>query len=188
MSKPIRIGLSGPARCGKDYAASHLINLYGGRILKFADPLYELMYLIQDYVGLPHTKDRRLLQILGTDWGRVTDPAMWLKMFERKLSEVADDVPLFVTDVRFPAEADLLKDHGFFLVRIDRANLPNADAPWRQHESERALDGYAGWDLTMPNCPDGEPFLQSITNVVMDYCGSIPPAPPRVSTYIITPP
>jgi len=188
--KVMRIGLSGPARCGKDYAAQHLIELYGGEILRFSDPLYELMYLMQEFVGFDRIKDRRLLQWVGTDWARARDKQVWLRLFQQRLDKMGEDTNVFVTDLRFPGEADLLKSQGFTLIRIERANLPNADAPWRQHESERALDGYQGWDIVMEKCPEGPDFLYQMREVVASKFDIPMRRVVKVeqSDYLITPP
>ena len=62
-------------------AAEYLISKHGGKVLKFADPLYEMQAEIYKIAGLKHnsnTKDRKLLQLLGTDWGRNTKfPNIW---------------------------------------------------------------------------------------------------------------
>jgi hypothetical protein len=157
-----RVGFSGWARSGKDYAAQRLMTKFGGHVMRFSDPLYELMYMVQEFVGFDKCKDRRLLQWLGTDWARRQDPNVWVRLLASRLDVTDPDESIYVTDMRFPGEADLLRSRGFTLVRIERANLPEADAPWRDHPSEHALDDYDGWDHVMTNCPDGPEFLKQV--------------------------
>lgn len=172
------IGLSGAARSGKDYAATHIINLYGGQTMRFSDPLYDLMYLIQDFVGFDRSKDRGLLQYIGTDWGRAHEPSLWIRMFDERLSQITSGLVL-VPDIRFPGEADLLRDHGATLIRIERAELPDPDADWRQHPSERALDNYLDWDFHLRDCPEGEAYLTIIEQVASSILGEVPSTPNR---------
>ena len=58
--KPLRIAFAAKQRSGKDAAAEFILRFHQGSIKKFADPLYDLMYMIQDRLGLPKEKDRLL--------------------------------------------------------------------------------------------------------------------------------
>ena len=65
------------------------------------------------------------------------------------LSPAGVDVA-FVPDMRFPNEADLVKEMGGYNVRIIRPGLDDGDG----HASEHALDNYQGWDSEILN--DGD--------------------------------
>lgn len=86
---------------------------------------------------------RAMLQHYGTEYRRASDPDYWVKRFAEELVYRSPDVAL-VTDVRFPNEADFIKAQGGVLVKVTRTTPPDVAVP--EHESERALDGYAGWD------------------------------------------
>jgi hypothetical protein len=54
---------------------------------------------------------------------------------------------VFISDMRFPNEADLVKELSGYNVRILRPGLDDGDG----HASEHALDNYQGWDLEILN-------------------------------------
>lgn len=74
----------------------------------------------------------------------------WTEVLEYKL--LAEDLAntfCTVTDVRFPNEAQMIKDLGGFVVRIVR-ELPT-DGLASQHPSETSLDSYEWWDWVLEN-------------------------------------
>lgn len=166
------IGIIGKARSGKDTAADYLVRANGYTRLAFADPLKEMALsidpliptanalhgriyvrlsdLIRD-VGWEYAKDtypevRRLLQHMGQTV-RQYDDEFWITAMRRKLSKAeANNIPVVVTDVRYPNEADMLRARGFKLVRIVRPPtgqaVTMAEARAAAHSSETALDDY----------------------------------------------
>ena len=102
----MRIAFCGPMRVGKDTAAEYLKSKVGGRILKFADPLYEMQDAIYRIAGLELLKNgekhRGLLQYLGTQWGRMTiSDSLWLDIFNDRVHNIHNETPnenLFCTD------------------------------------------------------------------------------------------
>ena len=85
----MRVAFIGKMRSGKDTAAEFLLERSRAAIIKFADPLYDMQEAIYTIADLPYdenTKDRRLLQLLGTEWGREKDPDLWLNIFEKTVN------------------------------------------------------------------------------------------------------
>ena len=76
---------------------------------------------------------RRLLQTLGTEWGRSIDRGIWVKM---ALNEVDETKDTFFTDCRFISEAEAIKARGGFVVRVVRPGLVSTDP----HQSEVEMD------------------------------------------------
>jgi hypothetical protein len=169
------IGLIGKARSGKDTAALHLVRTRAYTRLAFADPLKEmalsidplipsverihvrLSTLIRD-VGWEYAKDtypevRRILQHTGQTV-REYDDEFWLTAMRRKLNNAeAWNLPVVVSDVRYPNEADMLRSRGFRLVRIIRSTgtaVTMREARAAMHASETALDDFAA-DVTITN-------------------------------------
>lgn len=167
------IALIGRARSGKDTVAARLISRYAYTRVAFADPLktvalgldpivaYEpsgygplptrLSAVVQRY-GWETAKDRfpevrRTLQRAGQAI-RDQDPGFWLGLAMDKVA-VADtwNLPVVITDCRYPNEAEALKARGFKLVRVTRPGYTEAAAA---HESETALDDYPA-DVTVAN-------------------------------------
>ncbi|MFB8107291.1 hypothetical protein ACFC3O_31550 [Streptomyces sp. NPDC056007] len=167
------IALIGRARSGKDTIAARLTSHYVYTRIAFADPLKELALSIDPIVayepsgygplptrlsavvqryGWESAKDRfpevrRTLQRTGQAV-RDQEAGHWLSLALDKVT-VADawNLPVVVTDCRYPNEAEALKARGFRLVRVLRPGIERA-AP--QHESETALDGYPA-DVTLAN-------------------------------------
>jgi hypothetical protein len=97
---------------------------------------------------------RRFLQRLG-DGVRQFDPEFWVGagMYAADIArrgvfahrnadyyaEGKSPKPVVITDVRYPNEADAIRDAGGTLIRIVRPDADDGDT----HASETALDGYA---------------------------------------------
>jgi hypothetical protein len=166
------IAFIGKARSGKDTAAGFLVRHAAYTRVAFADPLKEmalrmdpliptaydrgyrlsvrLSRLVTD-VGWEYAKDnypevRRILQTAGQAV-RHHDEGFWVSVAMDRVA-VADswNLPVVVTDCRYPNEAKALQARGFKLVRILRPALVSADT----HESETALDDFPT-DLTITN-------------------------------------
>ncbi|MFE0699404.1 hypothetical protein [Streptomyces sp. NPDC058872] len=159
------IALIGRARSGKDTIAARLIGRYAYTRIAFADPLKEMTLSVDPIVayepsgygplptrlsavvqryGWERAKERfpevrRTLQRSGQAV-RDQEAGHWLSLALDKVT-VADtwNLPVVVTDCRYPNEAEALKARGFRLVRVLRPGAAGAVPP---HESETALDGY----------------------------------------------
>lgn len=155
----MRIAFTGKMRSGKDEAVSHLIHNFGGYKLSFAGALYAMQHEIYSIAGLPWdeaTKDRFLLQFLGTQWGRQTiDPNIWVNILENRIKKfpTSEYVNLFISDARFPNEVEMLRKNGFQIVKILRPEEKRIEfgAKNLNHESETALDGFNDYDHTIFN-------------------------------------
>lgn len=100
-----------------------------------------LSRLIQ-VVGWEVAKDlvpevRRLLERLGTDSIRRLDDTFWVRIAVERIK--SSEKPVVVTDVRFPNEADTIRDLGGIVLRVMR---PSLGAQEGEHECETALDDY----------------------------------------------
>ena len=110
-----------------------------------------------DLGGYEEAKDdypevRGILQRLGTESIRALDDGFWLRAGTARIDELRDssirraqgmfdavDTPVVVTDVRYPNEADAIRERGGVIVRILRPGTTTVDG----HPSENALDEYA---------------------------------------------
>jgi hypothetical protein len=166
------IGLSGYAGSGKDEAAAALV-VGGWRRDAFADRLRSFLYALDPWVtvsvdvgvarlsklvdayGWDRAKRtfpeiRRLLQRCGTEAGRqVLGAQVWVNALMNDFDP--ENEALVVTDVRFPNEADAIREAGGVLVRIERPGVgPHTDPGGWVHESDVALDHY-DFDVTVKN-------------------------------------
>jgi hypothetical protein len=147
------IGLAGAAGAGKDTVAEHLVNRHGFVRMALADPLYEML---SHLTGLPAghlmrrdvkeaplgwlgVSPRRMLQTLGTEWGRgLIDDDIWIKHLLRRID--ASGSPVAVSDVRFDNEAAAIRGRGGIIVEVVRPEpLSGVSSEARNHSSESGI-------------------------------------------------
>jgi hypothetical protein len=112
------------------------------KIVKFAQPLYDMQEYIYARSGLEPKKDRKLLQWLGTEWGRSIDKDIWVNIWKKDVNEYLgrkQDAIVIVDDIRFDTEALAVKSLGGKIIemvtkhtRIEKLN--------ESHESEKGID------------------------------------------------
>lgn len=137
---------------------------------------------INDVKGDPRI--RQLLQLIGTDLGRdfMSNPDIWVNYLQAQLRNNAQS-DILVDDCRFPNEAEMLKNEGFVVCRIDRPEWLRLDylsqkaksqvygitnqKVWdavdamMNHPSETALDGWAV-DYVIDNNGSLEEFQRNL--------------------------
>ena len=148
------IGITGHARHGKDSTADIIVSNFGYRKHALADVMKEACRVIFGwtdahlYGELKEVIDprygispRHALQTLGTEWGQyklseydsfneVTGRKLWVNSI---LNRVQGDT--VISDVRFPHEAEAIRERGGFIIRVNR------DYPVDlSHESEQAVN------------------------------------------------
>lgn len=159
------IGLySASPGCGKSTVARFL-TARGCERISFADPLRSMVCSLLLDLGydsgqahdwlhdrkeqiLPElgVSPRHLLRTLGTEWGRdCVHPTLWLLIWHARISGYSKVV---VDDVRFPNEAESLRQRGGVLWRIDRPDHQRA----AEHRSDDAL---ADWTFDRVIVNDG---------------------------------
>lgn len=157
------IGLTGKMGSGKDWTKQYLDD-QGYYVIReaFAD---ELRYEIEDTLGngmhlpaiwrKPYPPEiRALLQWWGTDLRRTANPDYWLDKMRDKLDVLSLEMgnPLVViTDVRFPNEAEVIRERGGLVaavwaptkLRAQRLGMTSEELAERdRHPSERSMDNY----------------------------------------------
>lgn len=159
------IGISGKLYSGKDTVGA-LFKLQNNniRIEKFANTLKDVVQLLTncDRADLEHQQGKnkflpewgltlgQFLQIFGTDTCRYNfNKNIWVIALLSRYNSNCDWV---VTDVRFPNEAQAIKDNNGYLIRVDR-NIDREIVSNRNlnHESEVALDNWKNWDYIIDN-------------------------------------
>lgn len=153
------IALSGKQGSGKTTTAKMLKEALQSkgvevRMMKFADPLYDMQNAIQEILGRygvgMKVPDGKLLQLLGTEWGRSTlSDTIWADILIERIKLVTGEkTVVIVDDTRFPNELVALQFLKAFTVRLEAgegARKVRAEK-WRDrtdHPSEIALDGYS---------------------------------------------
>lgn len=147
----IIIGLAGKARAGKDTVADCLVKHHGFVKLAFADGIYDMLragFDVPILYQLHHKETpspfigiswRRLMQTLGTEWGRGLDKDIWIKRMEMVISHGHQD-RIVISDVRFQNEADWIRKQGA-LWHISRPGFVN-NTP--DHPSEAGIEMQPG--------------------------------------------
>jgi len=127
------------ARSGKDTAVNYKMEKYGGEVIRFADPVYEISEFIQKRLGRDIKKEPKLLQFIGEGLkGVFNDEEIWAKEAERKIKNIQEDKNIYVPDLRFKCEYQMLKNNGFTCIKINRKDRPIDRDP--THKSEVDLD------------------------------------------------
>lgn len=186
MTKLIGIYSSVP-QSGKSKLANYL-SVYDYKTVSFARPLKLMVRVLLSNLGYPpelvdrfmnEAKEepipnlgvsaRHLLRTLGTEWGRdCVHPEVWNRCWRVSVQRHFNNGHhVVVDDLRFPNEAELIRQVGGQLWRLDR---PDAPTPEGSHRSDGGLDDitfdhvltndgtlldlYAQVDAIL--CPDGE--------------------------------
>ena len=147
-------------QCGKSTAATYLKDHHAFLPMPFADPLKKMLEVLLAEVGLMQAQawdilrgnakeqpirqlggitGRRLMQTLGTEWGRELDEDFWTGVMSAKLDTYSPTSRIVIDDMRFPNEYTLLKERGAVLVKIHRGQR-QIPAPGKSHASEGSLD------------------------------------------------
>jgi hypothetical protein len=161
------VGLIGKKRSGKDSLAAVLVEEFGFERFAFADPLKEAALALNPIVVCDEVGPKRLSGIVASmgwedakeirevrrtlqEYGvaiRAIQEDFWVRAtLDRAVQHAHETGPSVITDVRFPNEADEVRDAGGLVVRIIRPVLVSTDT----HASEVALDGYEP-DATVVN-------------------------------------
>ena len=151
------------ARVGKDEACKVLMESYGAEKVSLAEPVYEIANYIQQVLGLPQEKNRKLLQFIGEGLREILGQDIWLDVARRKIREASlENKMVCISDMRYRNEADAFAAMGLVLVHIDRSDRPAVENPY--HISEVDLDTYQ-FDLYMWNDSTLEEFRHAVAQL-----------------------
>lgn len=135
-------------------------------LMNFAGALYQMHDYCRDYLlnnGIEtEKKDRKLLQWLGTEWGRAKDENIWVKIVQNQIKrlekEYHEQVPLkieplfIIADCRFPNELAGFPDAISVRLECDRELRKARCSRWSDsgetHLSETALDLERNFNFT----------------------------------------
>jgi DNA polymerase III delta prime subunit len=141
------IGFNGKMGVGKSTAIQCLKRELEGtntqvHLVKFAQPLYDIQEFVYNRISSVHkrqedfTKDRKLLQWLGTDWGRDTiSQTLWIDIWKAEVNVLNKLYPndiIICDDVRFDNEAETIYSLNGSVVKIT------------SHETEKRIDTKTG--------------------------------------------
>jgi dephospho-CoA kinase len=166
------IALTGRMGSGKSTVCQIINKAYRTELVKFAQPLYDMQEYIYDRVTSVYTrpkdfvKDRKLLQWLGTEWGRETiSQSVWVDIFSARVREIRDEeaalgnevfpgTPDFILndDTRFDNEAEAVRALGGKIIRIvadQQVRAGRMELKETGHASENGIaDKYVDYVIT----------------------------------------
>lgn len=118
----MKIALGYDSRVGKDTFADEFMKLYPDSLrVSFAEHVYDAMWSVQDTLGLPREKRRRLLVSIAETIKLEYGTDFWVQTQMPKIREaIAAGRHVIVTDLRFEVEMNALDEHGFVFVAIER--------------------------------------------------------------------
>lgn len=142
------ICISGKAESGKDTSANYLKSIfehqgYSVLITHYGDLV---KFICREYFGWNGSKDvagRQLLQFVGTDIVRASEPDYWVEF----VASVIKFFPshwdyVIIPDCRFPNEIDIMsRDFETYHLRVERPNhVSKLTLEQLSHPSETSLD------------------------------------------------
>lgn len=145
------IGISGPARSGKDTLADHFVSILNASNIKaqklsFANELkMELDDFLLSKIGISaftqNDEEKKIIRPMLVTWGthvrRKLDPDVWIKSV---LKQTNDNIVTVVSDVRFENELDWIHGSNGYSVFVDRVGLDgNLVPPANQDEQENTI-------------------------------------------------
>lgn len=147
MPKAPIIGITGRARTGKDTVANFIIAAIGGYRYSFADPLRAMLKPLgidlddpywqarkEEVIPAIGVSPRRLLQTLGTEWGRdIINPNLWLILAKQRLLQHGPG--MVIPDIRFENEAAWVREQGGVIIHLARSGVKRVEA----HVSETGI-------------------------------------------------
>ena len=152
------IGIAGKKRSGKDTAADMLVTHHDFIKESFAAPIRKFVGELcgltpaqlekhkEDYIPLLNSSPRKMMQTLGTEWGRdMISQTIWTdSLIMRIKQKSAPDT--VICDVRFENEATAIRAMGGVILHIARDHVQPVD----EHASEAGVYAHAD-DYYIPN-------------------------------------
>lgn len=182
--KQSNIYFVGKAGSGKTTLSQYLIDNYNYQVAKFAYPVY---MIAEKYFNMKN-KNRRLLQVIGTEAGRdCINQDIWVNRFKEditivnKVFEIMDmDKPKFVMDdCRFPNEHKILQELNFVGIYLDvpeyirKQRLIERDGEAQEdclnHKSEILIDTFKDKLINLDNTVSIAIACQKLSSILKSF-------------------
>jgi hypothetical protein len=180
------IGVSGCKRSGKDTIGKYLVNNHGFVRIAFADSLKDACKIIfgfsDEQVHGDEAKEvvdeywkhapREILQKVGTELFRDTLPLVcqniskdvWIRSVDRKIKNLQKlgHNKFVITDLRFPNEAQFIKQNGGTIWKVSRDIIKNNQT---DHQSEALIDDLP-YDHLFDNSRTIDDLFEKVENMM----------------------
>jgi len=175
--KPL-IGIYGKKGSGKDTVGELLENALSWKTIAVADAIKEaakIIFLLSDDqvygdISVKETLDprwdmtpRHILQQLGTEVGRNICPEVWNSNLRFRIEQGGfPESGFIVTDIRLLDEAELIRNMGGIVIRVDRPDAGSGQ--FEEHRTETEQD-----EITPDFIIDNDGNLEALLWKVMDF-------------------
>lgn len=134
---------------------------------------YRPRRVLNPYVTLSHDNItisfRSILQLWGTEYRRTQNPAYWLDKVCKSIEDLKNSAKppnaVYIDDVRFSGEAEMIRSLGRVIIRIDRPEKSPSGAT-QNHSSETALDAYKHFHRTISNTGTIDEFKYAVRSII----------------------
>ena len=174
----LKLAFAGQMRSGKDTCGDYVNAKYDCKVMKFAAPIYDIMYFAQKRTRRPLEKWRKFLQVVGTDLFRGEDPDVWVNLLIEEVKDLGPSVNVVVTDARFINEFTALQNAGFKVIKIERSEtLRNEDMEQGHtksleiHASEKDMLTFESFDAILYNNGTLEELYLKVDELVEQLTG-----------------
>lgn len=181
MAERLIVGLGYRAQQGKDLIGAHLCDKYGFKRVAFADPLKRACKEIFGWHSWDLTPKQKttldeywkatprvLLQDVGTAMREYIHPDVWVHAAFRQIETRYPNNHVVITDVRFPNEAEAVRENGGKLLHVIRPGVW-LDVEAAKHESEHALDKWTQWDASIINSGTVRQLLVRVDRILHEW-------------------
>ncbi len=163
MTKKIIIGLVGLPHSGRRVVGARLVNRFGFTPVDFGDAIDRMLEVLgADKESLHGQKQRDPVpdlggrsfqyakQALGYHFGRrMISENVWIGPWRRRVAQTTGN--MVVSDIRFPNEAEAVREAGGLIIRVDRPGRPALNNATSRILTQIRVDGVfinTGRDIT----------------------------------------
>lgn len=174
------------------FATSDVCRIFNNELsietLHFADPLKEIAEIVGFTYDQVHDQNlkgvvddfwkispREFLQMCGTEMFRkVWRDDVWVQLARKRINVLRESIAndeskqtiVFIPDVRFPNEADMIKNEGGIMIRVARAGIQEMN-----HASENQVKNLRVDIGVVNDSPTPEEWSIKFTNALCDFIG-----------------
>jgi hypothetical protein len=165
------IGITGHARHGKDTLAQALMAVRPGAERWALSDAVAVVARVYHGMG---ARDAWTLQTVGTAM-RMIDPSVWLRCVHGAIADKRPPLAV-ITGVRYPDEAQMVRDMGGVIVGIGRASAPALIDRDPSHVVESHIDqllSTADLVYTAPNVPDAVTLRRTFEDIARNILDAV---------------
>jgi len=175
------VGIAGLPRTGKDTIAEYLEDRYGFEVTSFARPLKEAtkaLFHLDDFEAFDDAVKDMPIQ----PWN-LSPREMWCALADGVKYRFGDDIfvklwahqvmlgdadNIVVSDVRYEAEADMVRKMGGKIIHLSRPDAPRLAGQIAQHSSNKGIEVKVG-DYVLSNDGSLDELYGKVDDILEDW-------------------